>query len=147
MPSTCETHISPAPSPGGTAVVTLSGEVDGSAKAVLPAAYDAAVAANSPARVLLDFHAVDYINSTGIAVIVGVLAQARATRRVVAAEGLTEHYRHIFTITRLVDFIELLDTGSTAVRPDPPRPRPARSAAPPSLPRGNTWSRSTSSMR
>lgn len=109
MPSTCETDVRPAAVPGGTATVILRGEIDGAAKAVLPAAYAEAVATGEPAGILLDFTAVDYINSTGIALIVGVLAQARADRRTVAATGLTEHYRHIFTITRLVDFIQLVD--------------------------------------
>ena len=117
MPSTCDTRVLTAPEPGGTAVIAVSGEVDGSAKSVLPAAYERAVAAHAPTRVLLDFHDVDYINSTGIAVIVGVLAQARADRRQVAAAGLSEHYRHIFTITRLVDFIELVADSPTS--PDP----------------------------
>lgn len=109
MPSTCNTHVQLATETGGTAVVTLAGEVDGSAKDVLPAAYREAVAAHEPAKVLLDFHAVDYINSTGIAVIVSVLAQARSERRTITAAGLTDHYKHIFTITRLVDFMEVLD--------------------------------------
>ena len=39
--------------------------------------------------VLLDFAGADYINSTGIALIVGLLARARAERREVSARGLT----------------------------------------------------------
>lgn len=109
MPSTCEIRVENATEPGGRAVMALRGEVDSSAKEILPSAYAEAVAVNDPATVLLDFHGVDYINSTGIAVIVSVLARARADRRTVAAAGLTEHYRHIFTITRLVDFMEVLD--------------------------------------
>ena len=52
---------------------------------------------------MLDFAAVDYINSTGIALIVSVLARARAERRKVVASGLSPHYREIFDITRLSD--------------------------------------------
>ena len=48
------------------------------------------------AVVTLDFSAVDYINSTGIALIVGLLAQARADGQEVQARGLAEHYREIF---------------------------------------------------
>ena len=40
---------------------------------------------------------------------VGVLAQARSERRTISALGLSDHYKHIFTITRLVDFIQLVD--------------------------------------
>ena len=109
MPERCEATVRPATAPGGTAVIALRGELDGEAKALLPAAYAEAVATGDPAGVLLDLTDVGYINSTGIAVIVGVLATARIERRAVSAAGLTEHYKHIFTITRLVDFIALVD--------------------------------------
>jgi anti-anti-sigma factor len=65
-------------------------------------------------RVLLDFRGVDYINSTGIAVIVGILAMARAEDRVVAAFGLTDHYREVFNITRLADFMTIYDDETAA---------------------------------
>jgi anti-anti-sigma factor len=65
--------------------------------------------------VVLDFAAVDYINSTGIALIVSVLARARAERRKVVASGLSPHYREIFDITRLSDFIELFPDLDRAV--------------------------------
>ena len=43
--------------------------------------------------VVLDFADVDYINSTGIALIVGLLAKARRSTATVRAFGLSEHYR------------------------------------------------------
>jgi anti-sigma B factor antagonist len=86
-------------------VIELRGEIDSGAKEVLAAAYDAAP---HEGRLLLDFTAVDYINSTGIALIVGLLARARAERRPVAATGLSDHYREIFEITRIADFMTIL---------------------------------------
>jgi anti-anti-sigma factor len=94
-------------------VVTLHGQVDRGAMAGLTAAYQEA-AASDPTTVVLDFTAVDYINSTGIALIVGLLGQARAEGRHVAATGLSEHYRHVFTITRLSDFIDVYDDVESA---------------------------------
>jgi anti-sigma B factor antagonist len=114
MPSKCEFTVAPANGAGGTAVIHIRGEVDGEAKAPFPVAYADAVATGEPATVLLDFAEVDYINSTGIAVIVGVLARARADRLRVSAAGLSDHYKHIFTITRLVDFIHLVDSANPA---------------------------------
>jgi anti-anti-sigma factor len=103
----------------GAAVIELAGEVDGSAAAVLTAAYERAVsdaeANGDVSTVVLDFAAVDYINSTGIALIVSVLARARAERRKVVASGLSPHYREIFDITRLSDFIELFPDLDRAV--------------------------------
>ena len=100
----------------GTAVIELAGEVDGSAAAVLTGAYQQAVADGTAQTVVLDFARVDYINSTGIALIVSVLAQARAQRRTVVASGLSEHYREIFDITRLSDFIEVFGDLDAALQ-------------------------------
>ena len=58
---------------------------------------------------IFDFADVDYINSTGIALIVGILAQARRSGQEIRARALAEHYREIFRITRLSDFMTILD--------------------------------------
>jgi anti-sigma B factor antagonist len=115
MASMCEATTRIVP---GAAVIELSGDIDGSAAAILTAAYAEAVNGDSPealGTVVLDFGAVDYINSTGIALIVSVLARARAERRKVVACGLSAHYREIFDITRLSDFIELFPDLDHAV--------------------------------
>ena len=91
---------------GNSAVIVMRGEINGQADPALDNAYSAAEQL-APDSVTLDFAAVDYINSTGIALIVGVLARARAAHRPVSACGLSDHYREIFTITRLSDFMEI----------------------------------------
>jgi anti-anti-sigma factor len=98
---------------GGTAILDLSGDVDSSAEATLQRAYDEAAASGGP--VVLNFAAADYINSTGIALIVGLLAQARARSVQVTACGLSDHYREIFEITRLADFMTITDDEDGAV--------------------------------
>ena len=78
----------------------------------------AEAAALGPGAIVLNFEGVDYINSTGIALIVGLLARARAERRTVGACGLTDHYREIFEITRLSDFMGIYaDEDSAAGAP------------------------------
>src|SRR6266511_2394095 len=96
------------------AVLDLAGDIDRDADAPLQRAYDRAVG-DGATTVLLNFAGVDYINSTGIAVIVGLLARARRDRRPISAFGLDEHYRRIFTITRLSDFIGLYPDEDSAV--------------------------------
>ncbi|HLF60470.1 MAG TPA: STAS domain-containing protein [Acidimicrobiia bacterium] len=98
---------------GEDVLVSMTGTVNRLAKEGLDAAYEEA--SSQPGRVLLDFGAVDYINSTGIAVIVGVLARARAEEREVVAFGLTDHYREVFQITRLADFMTIYDDQNAAV--------------------------------
>ena len=96
------------------AVMALAGNIDRDAMASLNAAYEEAVVGD-PKVVLLDFQDVHYINSTGIALIVGVLGRARAEGRQVLASGLTDHYERIFTITRLSDFIQIYADVDSAV--------------------------------
>lgn len=93
---------------GDVRVLGLHGEIDGSADEGLNAAYADAVSTD-PRDVLLDFGGVSYINSTGIALIVGLLAEARGSNRAISARGLSEHYREIFDITRISDHIRIID--------------------------------------
>jgi anti-sigma B factor antagonist len=62
----------------GVVVLDLRGEINGFAQEALDAAYSEAES-NDPEAILLNFEGVDYINSTGIALIVGLLAKARAS--------------------------------------------------------------------
>jgi anti-anti-sigma factor len=91
---------------GGGGVIALAGELNASAREALDGAY-AEATAQGPDHVVLDFSRADYINSTGIAVIVGLLAQARAQAIEIRARGLSDHYREIFEITRLSDFMTI----------------------------------------
>jgi anti-sigma B factor antagonist len=100
------------------AVFDLAGDIDRDADVPLQHAYDRAVG-DGATTLLLNFAGVGYINSTGIAVIVGLLARARKERRPITAFGLSEHYRRIFSITRLSDFIELYPDEDSAVAGGP----------------------------
>jgi anti-sigma B factor antagonist len=96
-----------------TVRIALRGDIDVAADAALSTAGAAAVA-RDPRRMVLDFEAVDYINSTGIALIVRLLADARRDHREVIAEGLSAHYREIFRITRLSDFLTIAEPAAPA---------------------------------
>jgi len=88
------------------------GDLNGRADAAFESAY-AQAAAFGHDRITLDFERCGYINSTGIALIVRLLASARADGRTVRAAGLTPHYKQIFEITRLADYMEILDVAPT----------------------------------
>jgi anti-anti-sigma factor len=88
-------------------IVDLSGDINREAERALDQAFSDATAASHPTQVVLNFTEVAYINSSGIALIIGLLARARQQRCTVAAFGLSDHYREIFDITRLSDFIAI----------------------------------------
>ena len=96
------------------AIVDLEGEIDSFAEDVLNAAYAEAESRDANV-ILLNFSKVDYINSTGIALIVSLLARARKSKRRLLASGLSDHYVEIFEITRLVDFMNVFPDEASAL--------------------------------
>lgn len=98
----------------GVAVLDLHGEINASAENALNAAY-AEATQDGPNAILLNFTNVEYINSTGIALIVGLLAQARKSGRRMLACGLSDHYVEIFQITRLADFMNIFTDEAAAL--------------------------------
>ena len=88
------------------AVLDLVGDINAGADTAMQAAWDEAML-SQPTTVTLNFERTGYINSTGIAVIVGILAKARASGIALRAHGLSPHYREIFEITRLADFMTI----------------------------------------
>ncbi|HEV2459051.1 MAG TPA: STAS domain-containing protein [Ktedonobacterales bacterium] len=96
------------------AVIDLRGEINAFAEDVLNAAY-AQAEQDHPEVILLNFAGVDYINSTGIALIVSLLARARKSHIRLLSCGLSEHYVEIFSITRLADFMSVFPDEATAL--------------------------------
>lgn len=84
------------------------------AEAGLSAAYTEAEGRNPP-TIVLNFGEVSYINSTGIARIVGLLARARKAKRRLLVFGLSPHYQEIFHMTRLADFMTVFQDEASAV--------------------------------
>jgi anti-anti-sigma factor len=108
VPFTSETRFE-----NGIVVIDFTGDIDRDAAQGLEAAY--AEVSDQEGVVILNFQGVGYINSTGIALIVGILAKARSSMHDISAYGLTNHYRQIFEITRLADFMEIYDEEEAAV--------------------------------
>jgi anti-anti-sigma factor len=98
---------------GETGVLELAGELDGDAASAMTDAY--AEASSGADRILLDFGPMTFMNSSGIALIVELLARARREGKPVHAVGLSDHYRQIFEITRLSDFVTIHTDEDSAV--------------------------------
>jgi anti-anti-sigma factor len=103
---------------GKVSVVDLEGEINIAADEPLRAAWAQAAGPDRPV-IVLNFERVHYIDSAGIGLLVELLARTRGERRTVAACGLIDHYRMIFEITRLSDFIDIYPDEDSAVRGAP----------------------------
>ncbi len=98
----------------GLATIDLAGNINAFAEEGLNRAYSEAEQF-SPATIVLNFSHVGYINSTGIALIVGLLARARKAHRSLSVCGLSDHYLEIFQITRLADFMTIYPDETSAL--------------------------------
>ncbi len=98
----------------GQAVIDLIGEINGQAERGLMDVYHSAERLN-PGAVILNFSQVSYINSTGIALIVNLLARAMKSRLELRVYGLSPHYSEIFQITRLTDYLKVFPDEPSAV--------------------------------
>ena len=100
------------------ATIRCAGDLNVRADAAMEAAY-AEAARLGASHITLDFERVGYINSTGIALIVRLLADARSDRREVRVCGLSAHYLEIFQITRLSDYMRIFDDQASATAAAP----------------------------
>ena len=95
-------------------VIDVQGAVTAFAEDDLMDAYTQA-AGNGPRAVILNFSGLEYMNSSGIGLLVTLLIRANRQGQRLFAYGLNEHYRHIFELTRLNEAIQIYDTEAEAL--------------------------------
>ena len=65
--------------------------------------------------IILNFTELDYMNSSGISLLVVLLVRIRRQQQHLLAFGLSEHYRHILELTRLDEVIAIYETEIDAL--------------------------------
>lgn len=92
---------------GSTGVVRLEGKIDGGAQEALLTAYRDLVHRGAT-RILLRFTSRCNINSSGIAIMITMVSQSRKNNNPVGVFGLSDHYKKIFEMIGLSDYVEIL---------------------------------------
>ena len=95
-------------------VIDLKGDVTASAEKALADAYTRA-SGKFTRTIVLNVSGLEYMNSGGIGMLVTLLVRANRQRQRLVAFGLNEHYRQIFAITRLSDFMGIYADEDSAV--------------------------------
>jgi len=97
----------------GCTVLAATGEVD---VATAPQLRQEAVrlVAAGQSRLVIDLSGVDFLDSTGLGVIVGVLKRVRTHDGVLAVAGAENHVRKVFDITRISDVLPMFSTVDEA---------------------------------
>lgn len=98
----------------GAAAIVISGDVTAACEQDLMTAHEAATD-DGAKWIILDFTAMDYMNSGGIGMLVTLLVRGQRRQQKIAAVGLTDHYRQIFELTRLDEAIALFESDAAAL--------------------------------
>ena len=96
-------------------IIDVEGEFNAFAETVLMDAYNQASDGQVRA-IILNFEDLEYMNSSGIGLLVTLLIRINREKQRLLTYGLSEHYRSIFQITRLDDAIAIHDSEEEAVR-------------------------------
>jgi len=97
-----------------TFILDIHGEVNAFAENVLMDAYTQASSAGAQ-NLLLNFEGLEYMNSSGIGLLVTLLIRANRQKQRLAAYGLSDHYQQIFKLTRLNEAIAIFTDEASAL--------------------------------
>jgi anti-sigma B factor antagonist len=114
--SETKSHVDQITSPAGHPVTVLrfEGDIASTSKDAVLGAYQALPKATAK-LILLDFTKVDYINSSGIALVIQLLIEAANSGQKVSAFGLSPHFVKVFTMVGITKYASLLPTQAEAV--------------------------------
>lgn len=94
--------------PEGSCAIDIRGDVTAESETALMEAFTKACR-DGTETVLLNFDALEYMNSGGIGLLVTLMVRASRQGQRLAATGLSEHYRQIFELTRLDEAITIVE--------------------------------------
>ena len=95
-------------------IIDIHGDITAFAESELMRAYTEATEAGANV-VILNFTGLAYMNSGGIGLIVTLMIRMNRLKQRLLAYGLSEHYTHIFALTRLNEAIGTYDTEAAAI--------------------------------
>lgn len=97
-----------------TSIIGLEGDVTSTSETVINEAYQQVLDRESK-KILLDFRDVDYINSAGIAVLIGIVTECRRKDIILAICGLTPHFQKIFKMVGLMQYTTVYEDEAAAL--------------------------------
>jgi anti-sigma B factor antagonist len=95
-------------------VVDIKGDITAAAETALMEAYTEATASGIH-TLILNFSELDYMNSSGIGLLVTLLVRTNRQKQKLLACGLSEHYQQIFELTRLNEAIGIYASEAEAL--------------------------------
>ena len=116
MQSETKSHVDQLTSPAGHPVTVLrfEGDIASTSKDAVLGTYQA-LSKTTTRLILLDFTKVDYINSSGIALVIQLLMEATNAGQKVVAFGLSAHFVKVFTMVGITKYAGLFPGQTEAM--------------------------------
>ena len=95
-------------------IIDVQGDVTTAAEEKIISAYETAAEAGTR-RFILNFSQVDYINSSGIAIVINLIARMRKQEQRLSIYGLNRHFQKMFHIVGVDRYTRLCNTEAEAL--------------------------------
>lgn len=99
---------------GDVSVIDIKGEVTALTGQPIEEAYHGVTAAGAK-KILMVFASDCYINSGGIAILIGILSESKKKAQTVCMTGLTAHFQKIFSMVGLTRYAQIHPSEEAAL--------------------------------
>jgi anti-sigma B factor antagonist len=114
--SETKSRVDQVTSPAGhpVSVLRFEGDIASTSKDAVLGAYQG-LPKETTKLILLDFTKVDYINSSGIALVIQLLMEAANSAQKIYAFGLSAHFTKVFTMVGITKYAGLFPSQADAL--------------------------------
>lgn len=95
-------------------VLRFTGDISSASKDAVIGTYEA-LDRTAHKQILLNFKGVEYLNSSGIALVIQLLMEASKAGQKVAICGLTQHFTKVFTMVGITKYATLFPDEAAAL--------------------------------
>jgi anti-anti-sigma factor len=99
----------------GATIIDLVGDVTTFAEEAINQAYQSA-SSDGAVNIIFNFRENDYINSAGIAILIGVVTEARKRDQRLLITGLSAHFQKIFRMVGLTQYADIYPSVDDALK-------------------------------
>lgn len=96
-------------------IISMKGDVTAITGIKIEEAYQK-VSNDGAKKILLLFDKESYINSGGIAILIGIAAESREKAQTIRMTGLSDHFKKIFHMMGLTKYTEIFPSEETALK-------------------------------
>ena len=99
---------------GNVSVIGLKGDITSDGEAPIKDAYQT-VTREGATNILFDLKQTEYINTSGIAVLISIVMEAKKAGQKILVSGVSPHYKKVFELVRFSLYVTMYDSEEAAL--------------------------------